>query len=198
MQPLADDRFRPIADISVPRHHRAARSFLEGLAVLVLFLSVALVVDQTSSAVTPKMVERMIDRDGARQAVNKLANAAPDDTRTLFGDYDKVLEGVASGDARWLALVPKLRPGTDAGTAEALHISVAEALPKNPAGVLRLIMRLPSWQDVCSYPMIEPTDEEMRAYFNAAIPAVKAVRDPALQHSKHVCLADLVKAQLTP
>jgi hypothetical protein len=166
--------------------------------VLALFLSAALFVDQTSSAITPQKVERMIDRYGARQTVNKLANAGPDDTRTDFGDYDKVLDGVASGDARWLALVPKLRPGTDAGTAEALRIAVAYALPENPAGVLHLITRLPSWQDVCTYPMIEPTDEEMQAYFRAAIPAVKAVRDTALQREKSVCLAELVKAQRTP
>jgi hypothetical protein len=46
--------------------------------------------------------------------------------------------------------------------------------------------------------MIEATEEEMRSYFKAAIPAVKAVRDPALQRAKEVCLAELVKAEKTP
>jgi hypothetical protein len=166
--------------------------------VLLLFLSAALLVEQSSPPITPEMADRMIDRYGARQAVNKLANSGPDDTRTDFGDYGKVLDGIASGDSRWLALVPRLEPGTDAGTAESLRLVVAEALPKNPAGVLRLITREPTWRDACGYPMIEPTRKEMRAYFNAAIPAVKSVHDPALQAAKRVCLSELLKAQRTP
>lgn len=165
--------------------------------MLVLFLSATFLAQQiTSSTITPEAVERMIDKYGAKQTVKTLANAG--DTRTGLGDYDKVLDGIASGDARWLALVPKLEPGTDAGTAEALRISVAQALPNNSAGVLGLISRQPSWRDACSYPMIEPTHEEMLAYFKAAIPAVRSVRSPALQGVKNACLTELTKAQDTP
>src|SRR5438477_12601046 len=95
----------------------------------------------TVRSITPKVVERMIDRYGAKATVDKLTNAAPNDTRSLLGDYDRVLDGVSSGDSRWLALVPRLDPGTDAGSAEFLRIAVAEAIPKNPAGVLRFASR---------------------------------------------------------
>jgi hypothetical protein len=140
----------------------------------------------------------MINRDGAKQTVDKLSNTGPGGTQSEFGPFDKVLDGIASGDARWLALVPKLAPGTDAGTAESLPIALADALPKNPTGVLRLIKRDSSWLEACGYPMIEPTDKEMREYFKVAIPAVRSVHEPALRTARRLCLAELLKAQHAP
>jgi hypothetical protein len=167
------------------------------LTLLIAFLGAIILANQASS-ITPATVEGMIDRYGAKRTVDKLSNSAPNDTHTDFGDFDKVLDGIASGDARWLALVPKLAPGTDGGTAESLPIVVAEALPRNPVGVLRLIKRDTSWLGACGYPMIEPTRREMRAYFRVAIPAVKSVHDPALLAVKRVCLSELLKAQHGP
>jgi hypothetical protein len=166
--------------------------------LLIMFLSVALFTDRAPSVVTPATVGRMIDRYGAKQTVHKLSNAVPNDTHTDFGDFDKVLDGIASGDAHWLRLVPRLAPGTDAGAAESLPIVIAQALPKNPVGVLRLIKRDASWIDACGYPMIEPTRKEMRAYFKSVIPAVRSVHEPALQSVKRNCLSELLKAQRTP
>lgn len=163
--------------------------------MLITLLSAALLASQAAPAITPGTVERLIERYGARRAVDKLANAGPNHTRSDFGDYDNVLDGIASGAARWLALVPKLEPGTDAGTTEALRIAVAKALPKNPSGVLGLVTRKPSWRIACSYPMIEPTSKETRAYFRVVLPAVRAVRSPALRRARNVCLAELGKAR---
>ena len=145
-----------------------------------------------SSVITPSAVEQMIDKYGARHTIEKLTNSPP---KREFGDYDIVLSGVSSGDHRWLALVPKLKAGTDAATSLALVVSVAEALPRNPKAVLRLIKADPSWRRACTYPMIEPTKAEERIYFSKAIPAVRLVRDPDVQSVKRACLADLVEAQ---
>lgn len=162
---------------------------------MVTLLSAALLASEAASPITPKTVERLIETYGAKRAVDKLANAAPDNNRSDFGDYGKVLDGIASGADRWLALVPKLEPGTDAGTAEALRIAVAEALPKNPSGVLNLVTRKPSWRIACSYPMIEPTSKGTRAYFRLVLPAVTAVRSPALRRARNICLTELSKAR---
>jgi len=171
----------------------------KGVILLALFLSAALLLPHSAQrAVTPKVVGGMIDRYGARATVQKLWNAVPNDKRSTFSDYDRVLDGVSSGDPRWLVLVPRLDPGTDAGSAEFLRIAVAEALPKNAAGVLRFTSRLSWFRYACGYPMIEPTDREMRAYFRATIPALKAVHDPSLTRAKRICLTELIKAQRTP
>lgn len=113
----------------------------------------------------------------------------------MFGNYEVVLDGVSSGDSQWLAQVPRLTNGTDAGTSEFLKISVAEALPHNAAGVLRLGLHGWSMEKACSYPMLEPKPSNTRRYFAAAIPAVEAVHDPALQTAKRTCLSALRKAQ---
>ncbi|HEX4739168.1 MAG TPA: hypothetical protein VH331_16580 [Allosphingosinicella sp.] len=143
-----------------------------------------------ASAPTPAAVARMIDARGARHAVQALDRGG-EQTR-----FDAVLDRVAAGDRRWLALVPRLAPGTDAGTAEGLRIAVAEALPKNPRAVLRLVAKTFTVEDVCGFPMIEPTQRETRAYFRAALPAVQAVTDPALRPAKQQCLAELRKARV--
>lgn len=167
--------------------------------MLLLFLSAVLTEPHFDThGITPELVAGLIEDHGAKEAVRRLAERDPADTHSNFGDYDTVLDGVASGDRRWLALVPRLDPGTDAGTAEFLRIAVAQAIPKNPTGVLRFTSRLPWFRYACGYPMIEPTNTEMRAYFKAAIPALKAVGDPKLRHAKRVCLGELIKAERTP
>jgi hypothetical protein len=166
--------------------------------VLILILSAVLAAHQPApSKVTPELVTRMIDSYGAKRTVAELVGQ-DSPTKTDFGNFDVVLDGISSGDARWLALVPRVEPGTDAGTAESLRIAVAEALPRNASGVLRLISRAPSWRNACNYPMIEPTDEEARRYFKAAIPAVERVPDPALQVAKKACLTELKRARRAP
>jgi len=167
--------------------------------VFLLILSAALSAPFFDThGITPELVASLIKEHGAKQAVQLLAEHDPADVRINFGDYDTVLDGVASGDPRWLALVPRLDPGTDAGTAEALRIAVAKALPKNPMGVLSLVSREPSWRDVCSSPMIEPTSAETRAYFQAAISAVTAVKSPKVSHAKVICLTELRKLRRAP
>ena len=131
----------------------------------------------------------MIDRDGATATVQALDQG---ETTTRF---TAILEGIATGDRTWLALVPKLAPGVDAGTATGLEIAIAEALPHNAAGVLALGGNGWSVEDACAYPMIEPTEDETRAYFAATIPAVEGVADPAVQSAKATCLAKLGEAK---
>ena len=166
--------------------------------LLFVLAAVLLAPHYDSHGITPEAVAGLLKDYGAKEAVRRLAERDPADTESTFGDYDEVLRGVESGDPRWLALVPRLDPGTDAGTAEFLRIAVAEALPKNPAGVLRFASQLSWFRYACGYPMIEPTKREMRAYFAMTIPALKAVHNPALAHSKHICLAELIKAQRSP
>jgi hypothetical protein len=171
-----------------------------GLAILT---AVAFAFDPALSAkcsahpVTAKTVDAMIAKYGATQAVAKLHRGESAATGS-FGEFDQVLDGVSAGDSQWLRLVPKLKERTDAAASESLEISVADALPKNPVAVLRLIKSHPEWREACTYPFIEPTTEENRKYFRVTIPAVAKVRDPQLRSVKNACLANLKRAQHTP
>lgn len=149
-------------------------------------------------AVTPAAVTQMIDRLGDEGAVNKLITQKTTDQNNDLGRFEQVLDGIASGDPAWLALVPRLETGGHAAAGESMPIVVAYALPKNPLGVLRLVTKNRRWLVSCGYPMIEPTKKEERAYFEAAIPAVRAVRDPELQTAKRMCLSELSRAERAP
>ena len=144
------------------------------------------------TSVTPQSVQRMLAIYGPRGTVRRLTKNSGD---MDLGDYERVLDGISKGDASWLALVARLKLGTDAATGETMVIAVAEALPINPSGVLRIIRAHPEWQKVCNYPMIEPSVREERRYFRRAIPAVRSVRDRDLQTVKKRCIADLVATQ---
>src|SRR5689334_574509 len=108
---------------------RSAAPDRSGDPMLPLLLTAAFA--SAAAAPTPTSVLRMIDARGARRTVRALDR---DGEHTRVG---AVLDRIASGDRRWLALVPRLAPGTDAGTAEGLRIAVAQALPRNPRAVLR-------------------------------------------------------------
>lgn len=161
------------------------------MPILALLLAAAPIGDV--SPITPSLIGRMIDKYGPEQTVHKLAMRRPQGQG--LGAFDVVLNGIASGDGRWLSLVPRLDSGTDGGTAESLRIAVAEALPKNAAGVLAATASLPWFRQVCSFPMIEPTLADTLAYFRTVIPSVSAIRDTKLQKAKRICLTELAKAQ---
>ena len=140
-----------------------------------------------ATALSPDKIASDIAAHGADAVVARL---------NANGDYDRVLGHIDSGDSRWLALAPKLAPGTDAGTAEALVIALPFALPRNPSGVLALLQGPDAFpaDDVCGTPFIEDTVKDVPAYVHRARAAVMAVRDPRLQDAKSACLVALKKA----
>jgi hypothetical protein len=151
----------------------------------------ALLAASTASAavLTPDDIARDIQKHGAKAVVDRLWNN---------NDWERVMDHVDTGDARWIALVPRLAPGTDAGTAEELPIALAFALPRNPEAVLSVIggkkgLRI---ADVCSAPFIEDTVPNIPAYIKRAEAAVSRVSDPALARTKTECLEQLKTATM--
>jgi hypothetical protein len=92
-------------------------------------------------AIQSAPLQRLLLSDVQRQ----IANDGPAKTlESLFRDdarWDGVLNGVASGEIGWLGVAATLRPVSDAHASETLEMAIQEALPKNPAGVLRLLSR---------------------------------------------------------
>ncbi len=154
----------------------------------VLVLAFAISTSALAAArLTPETIAADIAAHGADNVVAKLAKT---------GDYDRVLDHIGKGEAQWVALAPKLAPGTDAGWAEALVISLAFALPKNPQAVLALLIGKDAFQvdDVCGAPFIEGTVKDVPGYIRRAKAAVAKVTDPSLQSARAACLAALAKA----
>jgi len=135
---------------------------------------------------TPAQVEASIARYGPQATVSALF----DQQR-----WDYVAGRIGDGGAVWVALAVKLAPGTDAGTAEELPISLAFALPRDAPAVLAAIQSGEfAAEDVCGAPFIEGTVRDVPAYLRKATAAVTAVKDPALAATRAACLQTLAKA----
>ena len=104
-----------------------------------------------------------------------------------------------SGNADWIALAPLLAPGSDAGSAEDLGISLAFSLPKNPRGVLAALDpangHIIGANRVCGLPFVEDTVPDLPAYRLKAIRAVREVKDTKLTSARTACLAALAAAR---
>lgn len=140
-----------------------------------------------AAALSPDAIAQDIRAHGANAAVQRLWK---------HNDWERVMDGVDSGDARWVALAPLLAPGTDAGTAEELPIALAFALPRNPGAVLGVVGGKKGFPvaDVCGAPFIEDTVKDIPAYIRRAQTAVARVSEPRLAKIKAECLAELKKA----
>ena len=155
----------------------------------ILVAAVAMLAASTAIAapLLPEAIARDIRLHGAKAVVDRLWNN---------GDWERVMDRVDAGDARWIALVPQLAPGTDAGTAEELPIALAFALPNKPRAVLALLGGKDGFaiEDVCGAPFIGDTVKDIPGYVRKAADAVARVRDPGLVSIRGLCLAELRKA----
>ena len=145
-----------------------------------------------SGAMTPDEVRARMQRDGVSQTVTAFQDPSFAPTNQAMS------EGISSGNDQWLALVPMLSTSGSAEMSEGLISGLAEALPRNPAGVLRALADRQvedSFKEVTCFHPEEMSGQAARTYLTQAIGAVEAVNDPGLQAAKTRCLANLRQAQ---
>ena len=144
---------------------------------------------------TASALNAEIDAKGPKEVVARLSagHPGPDEQN----DWSRVTNQMALGRAAYIKLAPKLAPGTDAGTAEELEISLASALLKAPMTVLGVIdlkdEPLLGVSRVCGAPFIEGTITDLPGYRRRAKAAVSKVRAPELRVAKNACLTALGK-----
>ncbi|MFM0181746.1 hypothetical protein PQR52_24985 [Paraburkholderia aspalathi] len=152
-----------------------------------LLLALACSTANASAQISPSVLAKQINDKGAKATVSTMSES----------EWDNVLTHIDSGNAAWIALVPKLAEGTDGGNSEDLGIGLAYALPKNAKAVLSAIDPdngpVLGVGRVCSAPFIEDTVKDIPAYIKRAEVALNRVRDPSLQDVKKACLAELAK-----
>jgi hypothetical protein len=106
------------------------------------------------------------------------------------GEYDRVLEGIASGDPALIELSPQLAAGADAGAAEGLGVALARALPRNAAGVLSVLdpgRPAIAPARVCGLPFVEGSVIDLASYRHEAEAAVERVDQTSLWAAKAAC-----------
>ena len=94
---------------------------------LVALLALATSVADAAPPLTASTVRQSLRKMGARRTIDDLQKR---------GRWEAITDKMNVGAGEWIALAPLLAPGSDAGSAEDLGISLAFALPKNPRAVL--------------------------------------------------------------
>ena len=116
----------------------------------------------------PSALLAQIHSQGAKAVVSQLA----------AGDgagWDQVLGQVEAGSKPWLDVGLALKPGADAGSGEALSVSMATALLSNPEDVLRSAVPAFGEKTICSMPLIEPSPQQAASYNTKARMALARV-----------------------
>jgi hypothetical protein len=119
--------------------------------------------------------------------------------RELYEDkakWDVVLDGIGSGADEWLDLAKALYSVSDAGATFELSLGVAEALRKNPQGVLKRLRTDKSdgfdAEDVCTFGWPkDQTPSAIKRRLNEVEDAVRSVQDDDLRSRIDACLANL-------
>ncbi len=131
-------------------------------------------------------VRARLEREGPEATGRRLSTA---------NQWDSVLDGMARGEAGWIAIAPLLAKGADGANAEGLGIALAEALPKNAGAVLAALDPsngpILGASRVCSAPFIEPKPGRIERYKPKALAAVRAVRASGLRPARQACLEAL-------
>ena len=105
--------------------------------------------------------------------------------------WENFYRHVADGDEAWLQLVPSILGGADAGWTGSIIVALAEALPRNPEGVLALEGSLVSMKYVCSVPFVEPEDKFIDAYAASVRKALAGIDEVYFEQDKRICLLRL-------
>ncbi len=143
-----------------------------------------------AAAPNPDAIRNSIKRVGAQATIAGLAKA---------DQWDAVADRMDSGSSAWIALAPLLAPGSDAGSAENLGISLAFSLPKNPRAVLAALDSANGHtigaDRVCGMPFVEDTVPDLPAYRLKAIHALQSINDTKLASARTACLAALASTE---
>lgn len=128
---------------------------------------------------SPDDIRALVLENGAHATVRALAEG---DAAAWANFYKQV----AAGEEKWLQLVPLVIGSSDAESGT-LVVALAEALPKNPEGVLALESLYVSTKEVCALPFNEMSDAALDAYYKSAMRALDGLRDEYFSDDKKMC-----------
>jgi hypothetical protein len=113
--------------------------------------------------------------------------------------WNSIEEHIATGTPAWLNIAIRLRAYTDGGVSLGLENAVAQALPKNPSAVLKILgtdrAKEFTIQRICSTEtFIEAPESKLRRHLQQSRIAVEHVTDPGLQPARQACIEALTTA----
>lgn len=140
----------------------------------------------SSSLNTAASIRRSIEQIGTRATVDLLWDSRQSDV--LF-------DHVARGEPGWIALVPRLREGSDAVASEELELMLVFALPLNARAVLAAMDPTTGPDTVCTMRFIDEVEPAPPGYKKRSLKALALVTDPRLRSQRDACSAALRAAR---
>jgi len=139
-----------------------------------------------SRSITAQQMADAIAKQGAKTVAARLNSGKG------IATWNYVEDRVASGSIPWLKIAVVLKPYTDAGIAEGLDNSVADALPKAPEQVVGMLGETFHADRICSgAQFIEVPKKTVLDYLKSARVAVQKIADPTLTKKRDSCLTEI-------
>jgi hypothetical protein len=101
---------------------------------------------------------------------------------------DHLYKQIATGNAAWLRIAAKLKPGSDAASSLLLNGAVGEALPRAPYRVLPLLLGPFSKEACLPFISVEEQGSKTLAKIHALEASLAQITSPKYQDVKRQCL----------
>ena len=106
--------------------------------------------------------------------------------------WNPLVAQIGAGNADWIALAPKLAPGTTPATSLSLDLVLARALTLNAPAVLSVLdpsaPAVLAASRVCAAPVLTLSMQQLASYQASAVEAVEQVATPTLAPARAACL----------
>jgi hypothetical protein len=140
----------------------------------------------SSNRITAKQMVDAINKQGAKTVATKM------NINKGIATWNYVEDRVASGSIPWLKIAVELKPYTDAGIAEGLDNSVADALPKAPEQVVGMLGETFHTDRICSgAQFIEMPKKTVLDFLKKARIAVQEINNSTLAKKRDACLSEI-------
>ena len=156
------------------------------MKLLYAILLTAVCCGGSSRGITAQHLVDAIAKQGAKTVAARLNGGKG------IATWNYVEDRVASGSILWLNIAVLLKPYTDAGIAEGLDNSVADALPKAPEQVVGMLGETFHADRICSgAQFIEVPKKTVLDFLKRARRAVQKIADPTLTKKRDSCLTEI-------
>jgi hypothetical protein len=105
--------------------------------------------------------------------------------------YDRLIDGVGSGEKQWFAVAGLLRPHTDAGFSSELEVALISALGRAPDSVVLFLSQYhgPSYTFEIGSVCGDRAMQESADYYRNILKTLRAVRHPSAPRKMKQCIA---------
>lgn len=111
------------------------------------------------------------------------------------GSFEYLLYLIEYGNQKAIQFTPKILAYSDAAMSEAIKLSLARAISRNPEAVMQLVPENLSLTEVCNIPFIEAPDDIINIHINQAISSLISIDNTDINNQTKIetCLKQFIR-----